>query len=312
MDPEGKPLFSCTPKRPFAGLAFLLAAAMAIWIAVPALLRLNDNSGALSSANRQYMRFENRALSVAIGILPGIGAPMPAEPSEAHPNGKTPTNVKDLSGGPFVPMGSAKRMRSFTDVPQAHWAFQYIMELTARFIVDGYPEDDGSYTFKPDNNITRAEYIKLLTALLDMPPEPDFDGSLFSDWADTENWARPYIGAAVKSGLVQGSFDDDLLYINSNDNISRQEMIVMAIRAHSKGANNAGVANGIENAPDPEAAKNKAPDYLEAEDWAQPSLIYAINNDMVDIPNRLVRPLFSATRAETALTLSKLLPDIIN
>ncbi len=46
----------------------------------------------------------------------------------------------------------------FTDVPENHWAHDYIMSLTNNGIIMGY--EDGS--FKPDNTVTRAEWSKML------------------------------------------------------------------------------------------------------------------------------------------------------
>lgn len=46
---------------------------------------------------------------------------------------------------------------TFADVPSNHWAYQYIQNLYSKGIVNGY----GNGRFGPDNNITRAEVLKM-------------------------------------------------------------------------------------------------------------------------------------------------------
>ena len=50
----------------------------------------------------------------------------------------------------------------FTDIPSNHWAYQYIVSATSKGWINGYP--DG--TFRPEQNITRAEATKVTNALL--------------------------------------------------------------------------------------------------------------------------------------------------
>ena len=47
---------------------------------------------------------------------------------------------------------------NYTDLSEAHWAFKRIMELKSKGVLNGY--EDGS--FKPENNIKRAEIAKIL------------------------------------------------------------------------------------------------------------------------------------------------------
>ena len=47
---------------------------------------------------------------------------------------------------------------SFKDINSSHWAYKYVIELSANKVINGYT--DG--TFKPESTITRAEFIKLV------------------------------------------------------------------------------------------------------------------------------------------------------
>ncbi len=50
----------------------------------------------------------------------------------------------------------------FTDVPQDHPKAAIIAEAGKAGLVNGYANDDGTFSFKPDNTITRAEVVKVI------------------------------------------------------------------------------------------------------------------------------------------------------
>ena len=122
----------------------------------------------------------------------------------------------------------------------------------------------------------------------------DFDGSVFADWNEVEDWAKPFIGAAVKAGYVFGSLDTGSLFVYASNDITRQEMVAMAVRV---------LAIDVGD----EITHEKILDYDETDEWAKPTLSFAVFNDMINVDNALVRPLSKATRAETAMTLYKML-----
>ena len=78
----------------------------------------------------------------------------------------------------------------FTDLPEAHWSYQYVSDLVAQGVVNGYP--DGS--FKPKNTVTWGEAFKLiLLATGAEEPGPAGPG---------EHWAQPYVQPALDNLLV--------------------------------------------------------------------------------------------------------------
>lgn len=81
----------------------------------------------------------------------------------------------------------------FNDVSKNHWANGYINTAYINQLVDGYK--DGS--FRPSNEITYAEVIKLLVmAKGDLPTNTEmYSGSL---------WAIPYIVKAEEVGITEG------------------------------------------------------------------------------------------------------------
>ena len=56
-------------------------------------------------------------------------------------------------------------VNNFTDVPDDHWAVKYINSAAAKGWIIGYNEG-GVKTFKPENNITRAEVVTLVNRIL--------------------------------------------------------------------------------------------------------------------------------------------------
>ncbi len=108
----------------------------------------------------------------------------------------------------------------------ADWAKPYIYTaaVNERRLVKGYPEDN---TFRPFNNITRAEFATIIMNTFDFEMLEEYDLSQFKD-AEDITWAAPYIASLVKAGIVKG-YDDGCFYPNRY--ITRAEAFVMMYRA---------------------------------------------------------------------------------
>ena len=107
---------------------------------------------------------------------------------------------------------------SFNDVPSNHWSYPAVSALSEAKIISGY---DAS-TFLPSNNITRAEFTKLVCASFGIP-------SLNADFADVaaDSWYNGFVGGATQYGIVSGYGDT----FGPNDNITRQDAAVIVYRA---------------------------------------------------------------------------------
>ncbi len=85
----------------------------------------------------------------------------------------------------------------FTDMKTSHWAYDSVKRLAENFILNGYL--DG--TFKPDANITRGEFAKIIVSATDTL---DVDAtSSFSD-VSTSDWYYLYVSSALKEGYITG------------------------------------------------------------------------------------------------------------
>ncbi|HCY37971.1 MAG TPA: hypothetical protein DHV24_12625, partial [Candidatus Margulisbacteria bacterium] len=108
---------------------------------------------------------------------------------------------------------------------RSHWAYSDIKRLVGMKVISGYPDR----TFKPENNVTRAEFAVLMAKALgweagDRAPD-------FTDEAEIPAWARGYVAAAVEKGVINGYEDRTF---RAGQQINRSEIAVMLMRALGK------------------------------------------------------------------------------
>lgn len=87
---------------------------------------------------------------------------------------------------------------SFDDV-KGHWAAGYIEAAKRAGLVDGV--SDNPPLFAPDNEVTLEQLAKLVVEALDLEQSTDAVSGKVSDWA------KGYVAAAVKAGLLPASGD---------------------------------------------------------------------------------------------------------
>lgn len=107
----------------------------------------------------------------------------------------------------------------FADVKNTLWYADFIGFCAEKKIITGYP--DG--TFRPDENITRAEFTVMITRYLGLKASGK---KAFSDTGD--HWADGYINALKNAKIVDGYTDGT--YKPEND-ITRAEAVKMVNRA---------------------------------------------------------------------------------
>lgn len=110
----------------------------------------------------------------------------------------------------------------FSDLLDTYWAKSVIYSLSQKGIVGGY--SDG--TFKPSNNITRAEFAQILTKALGMSGETP-SVSTYTDVVPGA-WYYGSVEASDKAGLIKGYETGEF---RPDAKISRQEVAVILIRA---------------------------------------------------------------------------------
>lgn len=114
---------------------------------------------------------------------------------------------------PVYAADSGGNAGSFKDLDKSHWAISEIMNGVQHGYVTGYTDR----TFKPNAEVTRAEYVKMIVAALKL------------DTAELEGaWYEPYVEAAREHKLVAAS---DFVKGDWNTPMSRLEMSRVAARA---------------------------------------------------------------------------------
>lgn len=83
-----------------------------------------------------------------------------------------------------------------------HWAKDYVEQLVERGVVRGY--DDG--TFRPDAQVSRAEFVKMVLGALDYEIAESVSENPFSD-VDASAWYAPYVATAKEAGITSGYSD---------------------------------------------------------------------------------------------------------
>jgi|GEM_PF-1658572 len=101
-----------------------------------------------------------------------------------------------------------------------HWAEQTIQSWLDKGIAKGY--QDGS--FRPDASITRAEFIKMMNQVFEVPKAQS--NVSFEDLTE-KHWAYADIAAAVEAGYISGTSETT---VSPDANITRQEAAVMLVK----------------------------------------------------------------------------------
>jgi len=114
-----------------------------------------------------------------------------------------------------VTNAAAQEQVSFRDVPATHWAYQDVMSGVQKGYINGLP--DG--TFAPERPVSRSEFIKMITAALNLPVEAQQEG---------EAWYVPYNRAALNSGLIDANEYADGDFAKE---MTRMEMVRVAVKA---------------------------------------------------------------------------------
>ena len=94
------------------------------------------------------------------------------------------------------------------------------MKNTGIFISEAI---NGNRCFRPDKNVSRAEFLTMLVSVLDM--EPDEEVSYTGLEEEVPRWLQPYLAAAMRSGLLTGL--PDVQSLDFEESITGAEAAVM-------------------------------------------------------------------------------------
>lgn len=133
----------------------------------------------------------------------------------------------------FIPVGFADNgtnerepFKGFKDVEASHYAYEAIMTMKELGIINGY--DDGR--FKPDGDVSRAEFAKMMVMALRIDL-PKVTKSSFED-LNGNSWATRYVEAAKP--YLTGYVTNSKYYFKPDAPAVREDMAVALVKALDK------------------------------------------------------------------------------
>ena len=204
---------------------------------------------------------------------------------------------KNSAGESFVSneiLVQTQMVMEFNDLQSHLWASDAILELSSMGIING----DGKGQYRPSGTVTRAEFIKLLTATFSFPETP------IGSFADVtpEDWFHRWVMTAYRKGIIE---PDENGLIRPNEPITRQDIVYYTCRAVK--------AAQFKLEQPPLYVIYKFIDYDQIAGYAQ-SAFAAMNYAGIinGIGENRLGPVNPATRAEAATIIHRLLQVLEN
>ncbi|MFD0587362.1 S-layer homology domain-containing protein [Paenibacillus sp. GCM10027627] len=170
-----------------------------------------------------------------------------------------------------------------------HWAYAELDHFVMADLIKGYQNGDGSVSVKPEQSVTRAEFVALLVRGLGL--ESKASGKAFADVEPTKWYYEP-IRIASSLGIVNGTSDAQF---EPGKKINRGELATMIVRAFKSSIDFADVTRDLPFVD--------VPDYFATE-----SIAAAYETGIVYGKTELeFQPFASAKRAEAVVMLTRAL-----
>ncbi|MBL0388288.1 S-layer homology domain-containing protein [Tumebacillus sp. ITR2] len=173
---------------------------------------------------------------------------------------------------------------SFSDLPGTHWAYPQLINFFEADILVGNPNADNTVSIRPDDTVTRSEFVKLMVSALGL--SSNSTGQLFQD-VKPGDWFSEPVRVASALGIIHGT---STTQFEPNRPITREEVATV-------------VANAFANSL---TATEQDPNFTDiGTSWAQANIREAARMGIVHGKSAtLFEPKQSATRAEAVTMLS--------
>lgn len=181
---------------------------------------------------------------------------------------------------------------SFSDVPRSHWAYKEITEMAAKGIIKGY--EDGK--FRPNNQVTRAEFAKIMIAAAGVDIRTNKASQTFVD-VPKSHWAFPYVEHAKP--YLTGYKSGTRYYYKPDQYAVREDIAVALVRLLGYDRTNKADLDVLKRFRDDERISPNL----------RPYIAIAIQTDLMKGYNNEFRPQDPITRAEAASLLYRALLD---
>lgn len=195
--------------------------------------------------------------------------------------------------------------RPFTDVVGT-WAEWSIAKMHGLGIVNGI----GNAQFDPDGELTRAQIAVMFCRALGMEDDAVGMGPLmgraFGDEDGIPAWAKAHVRVCFEARLLLGEIRGNMRVFNPNKPITRQEFVVLLVRA---AGDEAEAAELVDDAGELDAVRadlmEMFKDGKHIGGWALGSIAYAIEQDWINclLGGKTFQPNKPVTRAEACCML---------
>lgn len=183
--------------------------------------------------------------------------------------------------------------KTFADI-QSHWAKNEIEEMAAKQIINGMTED----SFKPEANITRAQFVSLLSRSLKLESPVDSIG--FSD-IPVNAWYKNDVYSAFNNQIVKGITEHTFA---PEDKITREQLATLLVNAYLQ-------KTGKQLSDIVTTQEVKYGDEGGISNWARANVRIATSLGLMSgSGNEKFNPKGLATRAEAAVVLERFLNKI--
>ena len=88
---------------------------------------------------------------------------------------------------------------------------------------------NGQFCFSPDETVSRGQFLAMLMQVLDLPVDRNAAETGFLD--ESPQWLKPYLAAALRSGIISGYPADSGVEFRANQAVSADEAALMVSRA---------------------------------------------------------------------------------
>ncbi len=132
---------------------------------------------------------------------------------------------ESLPGTVRIKIMKPSQARTYADMEENPAAFE-AMWAEAQELTGGM-DIAGQNCFRPDAYVTRGEFLAMVMELTDQTVDESLTVSAFLDSNEAAPWLRPYMAAAVRSGIVRGEVSENGLVFRPNDPIKGREAAVI-------------------------------------------------------------------------------------
>lgn len=171
------------------------------------------NAVLLAVAGKTFPRIE--ALNDAINTVTVTSGSPSGGGGGGASSGKTTSGSYNADIAPVYPEEFSGSNVQFNDVKAEHWGYHEIMYMFRKGIISG----DSDKNFRPDESITRAEFLKILCHVFGIKEQVE---TVFGD-VDRADWFSGYVAGAYQKQLIKGY--NNMFY--PNNMLTREDAAVM-------------------------------------------------------------------------------------